>query len=554
MEGPLLSIRGLSIHAPAKAGATIGTAGMTASTMASATEILRGIDLDLHRGTILGLVGESGSGKSTLGMASMGYLRAGLRISSGQIVFDGIDLIRSSEHQRRSMRGVRIAYVAQSAAASFNPARRLFDQSIEVAVGHGHLGRREATGRLIDLYARLQLPAPSALGLRYPHHVSGGQLQRAMTAMAMVTRPDLIVFDEPTTALDVTTQIEVLSAIRNAVESSHAAAIFISHDLALVAQMADRIMVLRRGRVVEEAATRQVLSAPREAYTRSIWAANDFRVAPKSKLDSDAEPLLQITGVTASYGRAQVLRDVTLRIHTGRTLAVVGESGSGKSTLAKVIAGVMLPTMGTLRFAGRSLAAGYRRRSREQLCRIQLVSQSPDTALNPRQRVCDSIGRPLTFYHGLRGAARERRVRELLAELDLDPDRYAGRFPGELSGGQKQRVCIARALAAEPSLVICDQVTSGLDQIVAQETLQLLDRLQRERDHAYVFNTHDLAIVRAIADDVVVMQGGSIVRSGSRDDVLAPPYDPYTALLLSSIPEMDPDWLDRVLARRAGAE
>jgi peptide/nickel transport system ATP-binding protein len=538
VEGPLLCIRGLAIHASAEAGMT---------------EVLRGIDLDLRRGSILGLVGESGSGKSTLGLAAMGYTREGLHISSGSILFDGVDLVRSSEAERRSMRGVRIAYVAQSAAASFNPARRLFDQSIEVAVEGGQLKRREAVGQLIDLYSRLQLTNAGALGLRYPHHVSGGQLQRAMTAMAMVARPDLLVFDEPTTALDVTTQIEVLSAIRYVVESSRTAAIFISHDLALVAQMADRIMVLRRGRIVEEADTRQMLRAPREDYTRSIWAANGFRSAPKPTPDPGAVPLLRVTGVTAWYGRAQVLRDATLEVHAGRTLAVVGESGSGKSTLAHVIAGLLSPGAGTLEFAGSRLAAGFRRRTREQLCRIQLIGQSPDSALNPRQRVGDSIGRPLTFYHGLKGAARERRMRELLAELELDPDTYAGRLPGELSGGQKQRVCIARALAAEPALVICDEVTSGLDQLVAQDTLKLLDRLQRERDLAYVFITHDLAIVRAIADDVVVMQGGSIVRRGPRDEVFAPPFDPYTALLLSSVPEMDPDWLNRVLERRRGA-
>jgi peptide/nickel transport system ATP-binding protein len=538
MEQPLLSIRRLTVQASA--------AGMT--------KILQGVDLDLDRGTILGLVGESGSGKSTLGMASMGYVREGLAFTSGSIVFDGVDLIRSSERQRRAIRGVRIAYVAQSAAASFNPARRLFDQSIEVAVGKAHLGRREAISRLTELYSQLHLPNPGALGLRHPHHLSGGQLQRAMTAMAMVAGPDLIVFDEPTTALDVTTQIEVLAAIRKVVASSRTAAIYISHDLALVAQLADRIMVLRGGQAVEEANTRQILRAPREAYTRSIWAANDFRAAPKAALAHDAVPLLRVAGVTAWYGRSRVLHDATLAVHAGRTLAVVGESGSGKSTLAKVIVGLLPASAGTVEFAGLRLAAGFRRRTREQLRRIQLIAQSPDTALNPRQRVSEAIGRPLTFYHGLKGAARARRMRELLAELELDPDKYADRFPGELSGGQKQRVCIARALAAEPSLLICDEVTSGLDQLVAQDTLKLLDRLQREHDLAYLFITHDLAIVRAIADHVVIMQSGRIVRSGNRDAVLSPPYDPYTALLLSSIPEMDPDWLDRVLAHRRGAQ
>lgn len=537
MDRPLLSIRGLTVHASANAGAST---------------ILRGIDLDLHRGSILGLVGESGSGKSTLGLASMGYSREGMLIS-GSVVFDGVDMVSLSERQRRSMRSARIAYVAQSAAASFNPARRLGDQSIEMVAGNGGLGRREATRRLIEWYSRLTLPNPNTLGLRYPHQVSGGQLQRAMTAMAVVSTPELIIFDEPTTALDVTTQIDVLSAIRDVVAASKAAAIYISHDLALVAQMADRILVLCRGEVVEQADTRQILSAPRAAYTRSIWAANDFRADPKPALDIRTTPLLRLTGVSATYGRTQVLRNVELQAHAGRTVAVVGGSGSGKSTLAKVIAGILAPSAGDLEFAGAPLAAAYTGRTRQQLCRIQLISQSPDTALNPRQRVRDSIGRPLAFYHGLKRAARERRIHELLADLELDPDQYADRFPGELSGGQKQRVCIARALAAEPSLIICDEVTSGLDQIVARDTLKLLDRLQRERDLAYIFITHDLAVVRAIADDVIVMQQGRIVRSGALKDVLAPPYDPYTALLLSSIPEMDPGWLDRTIERRREA-
>jgi peptide/nickel transport system ATP-binding protein len=533
----LLTIRDLSIDGRGASGRT---------------EILNGVDIDLECGTVLAIVGESGSGKSTLGMAAMGYVRDGCRITSGSIRFDGMDLLAASDEQRRAVRGSRAAYVAQSASSSFNPARRLSDQSIEVAVEHG-MGRREAVRRLINLYASLRLPDPQQFGRRHPHRVSGGQLQRAMTAMAMLTKPDLIVFDEPTTALDATTQIEVLSVIRDVIESSGTAAIYISHDLALVAQVADRIMVLRHGRVVEESDARQMLRSPREGYTRSIWAANDFRAAPKGAPVTDAAPLLRVSAVSAWYGRSRVLRDIHIEVHAGRTTAVVGESGSGKSTLAKVIAGVLAPGGGTVQFDGRTLGAGHRRRSRDQLRRVQFIAQSPDTALNPRQRVREAVGRPLKFHHGLRGAACEHRLRELLVDLELDPDVYADRFPGELSGGQKQRVCIARAIAAEPALIICDEITSGLDPIVAQETLKLLDRLQRRFNLSYLFITHDLAIVRAIADDVVVMKEGCIVRSGGRDAVLAPPYDPYTELLMSSVPEMDPDWLDRVRDRRRGA-
>ena len=531
----LLTIRGLTVEGRSDRGVL---------------QIIKGMDLDLQRGKVLGLIGESGAGKSTLGLAAMGFTRDGCGISAGSIVFDGIDLTRAGEEERRRLRGTRIAYVAQSAAASFNPALRLIDQAIEMAVQSGAAGREQAKADAIALYHRLQLPHPDEIGFRYPHQVSGGQLQRAMTAMAMVAKPDLIIFDEPTTALDVTTQIEVLAAIRNAVEAIGTSAIYISHDLALVAQMADRIMVLRRGELVEEADTRSMMRAPRQDYTKSLWAVRSFRATPKVLPAPEATPLLSIQQVNASYGRVPVLHAVSLDLHKGRTTAIVGESGSGKSTLARVITGLLPQRQGTVSFEGAQLNPDYRRRSRDDLRRIQMIVQMPDTALNPRQRVRDIIGRPLAFYLGLGSSARERRVRELLSEIELDPDQYADRFPAELSGGQKQRVCIARALAAEPALLICDEITSALDQLVAEEMLKLLDRLQRERGLSYLFITHDLATVRAIADEVVVMKDGAVIEAGPRERVFAPPYKPYTELLLSSLPEMDPDWLDSLLSKR----
>jgi peptide/nickel transport system ATP-binding protein len=512
--------------------------------------ILERIDLDLARGEVLGLIGESGAGKSTLGLAAMGFARDGCEIVGGSIVFDGIELTTASEDRRRQLRGARIAYVAQSAAAAFNPAHRLIDQSIEPAIQHGLADRAGAMADAIALYRRLQLPAPDEIGFRYPHQVSGGQLQRAMTAMAMVARPDLIVFDEPTTALDVTTQIEVLAAIRDAVAAIGTAAIYISHDLALVAQMADRIMVLRHGRLVEQAATRTMMAAPREAYTKSLWAVRSF-AATRKEPPPEAPPLLRINGVTAAYGALPVLHDVSLDLHRGRTMAVVGESGSGKSTLARVIAGLLPPRQGDLSFDGRILPPDYRHRRRDDLRAIQMIVQMPDTALNPHQRVRDIVGRPLELLHGLHGEAKRRRLGQLLSEIELDPETMAERYPGELSGGQKQRVCIARALAAEPALLICDEITSALDQLVAEEMLKLLDRLQRERGLAYLFITHDLATVRAIADEVVVMRDGRIVEAGPRAAILDSPREAYTERLLSSVPEMDPDWLDRLLERRA---
>lgn len=513
-------------------------------------DIIKSVDLTLHRGEVMGLIGESGAGKSTIGAAAMGYARDGTRISEdSSIEFDGMELTTATEGERRALRGARIAYVAQSAAASFNPAHKIIDQHTEAPLHYRLKKRMEAQEDAIDLYNRLRLPNPEEIGFRYPHQVSGGQLQRAMTAMAMSCRPDLIIFDEPTTALDVTTQIEVLAAIRDIVDQFNTAAIYITHDLAVVAQMADTIKVLLKGEEVEQATTKEMLSNPKEDYTKSLWAVRSFK-SPQRRREG-RECLISMQNVDASYASGpKILDDVSFDIYEGMTVAVVGESGSGKSTAARVITGLLPPQKGEVLFKGEPFPADYRNRSKEQLRQCQMIYQMADTALNPKVKISEIIGRPARFYSGLKGVALKNRVDELLDLIELEPSQYYNRYPPELSGGQKQRIGIARALAAEPSFIVCDEVTSALDQLVAEGILRLLDRLQDELNLAYMFITHDLATVRSIADEVVVMQHGKVVEKGPKDEMFRPPHHPYTDLLLSSVPEMDPEWLTTLLEER----
>jgi peptide/nickel transport system ATP-binding protein len=515
--------------------------------------IVNHLSMTLERGEILGLIGESGAGKSTFGLTALGYAKPGCRIRSGSILLDGDELVGKSDAFLRKIRGNKVAYVAQSAAASFNPAHTLVEQFAESPVQHGNLTMAEAEQRSVELFRQLDLPDPEHIGQRYPHQVSGGQLQRAMTAMALGSDPDIIIFDEPTTALDVTTQIEVLGAIKEAIKERNVAAIYISHDLAVVAQMADRIMVLRYGDLIEEGDAREMLANPKQDYTRDLL---EVRATREARYDHDKEDIqLKIENVTAHYPGTDkdVLTNINVEIIKGKTVAVVGESGSGKSTLARVITGLLPPSQGSVKFNDRVLTPDLKSRPKADLQKIQMIYQMADVAMNPRHKIKDIIGRPLEFYLGVTGKEREDRVIKLLEQIEI-PLEYADRYPSQLSGGQKQRVCIARALAAEPELIICDEVTSALDQLVAEGILDLLLDLQKKLNVSYLFITHDIAVVKAIADEIVVMYQGGVVEQGVKSLILEPPFKPYTELLLSSVPEMDPDWLDELVEKRKRGE
>ena len=519
--------------------------------------IVKGVDFAVRRGRVLALIGESGSGKTTIAMSALGYCKPGLKFAGGASLLGGIDVTKLTTKQLRAIRGERVAYLSQSAAAAFNPSLRITDQVTEAPVLHGSKTKEEATAKALALYRALELPDPENIGTRFPHQVSGGQLQRLMATMALCGDPELLVLDEPTTALDVTTQIEVLRTFKKVVKQEGVAAIYVSHDLAVVAQIADHIAVLYNGEVMEAGATSTVLNDPIHPYTKRLMEA----IRPMPNLESNrtplskplkSPPLLEAKGIDAMYGTARqgglgqgikVLKNVSMAVGEGKSVAIIGESGSGKTTIARVLAGLVPTTTGKILLNGKPIAVPLRERKRGVLQKIQLVHQMADTALNPRHRVGDIIGRPLRLFFGMKDKAYNKRIAELLDMVEL-PAHFANRYPHHLSGGQKQRVNLARALAANPKIVLCDEVTSALDTIVAAHVITLLKKLRRELGVSFVFISHDLSTVTDFADEIVVLYAGRVVEKGTAAQVLAPPYHPYTRLLISSVPEARIGWLD----------
>lgn len=532
---PIVQIRDLKVEARTDSGRQLA--------------IIKGVSLDIAEGEVMAFIGESGSGKTTIAMTLLGYTRPGCWMAGGEVRVDGVDMAALSETERARIRGIKVAYVPQSAAAAFNPAIPIMEQVIEVTRIHRLMPREQARRKAVELFRALSLPDPDHIGDRYPHQVSGGQLQRLAAAMALIGDPKVVVFDEPTTALDVTTQVEVLRAFKSVTRKHRIACVYVSHDLAVVAQIADRITVLKGGEVQESGTTADILDRPQHPYTRQLLDA--FRPAAHARALPVADaPLLEVNGLSVGYGPAGptgkplvlAVESVSLTVRQGSNVGIIGESGSGKSTLARAIAGILPCCSGDILFNGRELWGNARSRNRDQLRQLQIVFQHADTALNPAKSIEQILGRPLTFYHGLRGKARDARIDALLDMVHL-PRALRHRRPGELSGGQKQRVNVARALAAEPKLILCDEITSALDTVVAAAVIDLLKELQRELGLSYIFISHDLSVIEATCDEIIVMHRGKMVEAitpAARQQ----PTQPYTRLLFSSVPKLDPTWLD----------
>ena len=583
--------------------------------------VVNGVTFSLARGEALGLVGESGCGKTTTALSLLGFQRPGSRIRAGSIQFGGRDLARVSRRKLQKVRGRRVSLVPQNPTTALSPGLRIGDQLAEAMSVHGVGGSRaERLSRVDELIAHVRLPDPGRTARKYPHQLSGGQQQRVVIAMALACDPELIVLDEPTTGLDVTTQAQILDLLRRLRAELGMAMVYVTHNLGVVAAVCDRVGVMYAGELVEDAPVRELFSHPRHPYTRGLIDAvpsiaaphrsreivlrgllkrselpRGCRFAPRCDFAEEAcfeqrqvllpvaashevacrrveeverltaghalptthvalapaadDSLLDVADLSVTYDRARrtllpsrerlvIVRDVTFDLRARETFSLVGESGSGKSTIARTVGGLLRPLSGQLTFEGRDLAETVESRTKELRRQIQLVLQNPDASLNPRQRVHQIVGRPLELFFGLHGKARRAGVEKALEDVRLDTA-FANRYPDELSGGERQRVAIARALAAKPRLMLCDEILSALDVSVQTSIVELLLELQAEHAIAYLFISHDLAVVRSLSHRVGVLYRGELCEVGTAVEVYAPPYHPYTHTLLSAVPEID---------------
>jgi peptide/nickel transport system ATP-binding protein len=512
------------------------------------TEVVHGVDLRVLPGERVAVVGGSGSGKSTTALAVLGLLPSGGRVTGGRILLRGEDVTHPGETRLRRLRGREVGLVPQDPMSNLNPVLRVGRQVAETLVVHGKASRRDAPARAVDILAQVGLPDPARQARQYPHEFSGGMRQRVLIAIALACRPELLIADEPTSALDVTVQQQILDRLDALTGELGTAMLLVTHDLGLAAERADRVVVLADGRVVESGPTRDVLTAPRHDYTRRLVAAAPTVAAASGPArvagaPAGPPPLLALRGVSKEYpgrgrgGPLRVVDDVSFEVNRGRTTSVVGESGSGKTTVARMVLGLVPVSSGTIRLDGDDIVGMRGPRLRAARRAMQPVFQDPYGSLDPMFSVERLVAEPLRIFGVGDRAARAARVRELLDQVAL-PAVTAQRFPNELSGGQRQRVAIARALALDPALVVCDEAVSALDVLVQDQILRLLRTLQEQLGVSYLFISHDLAVVREISHDVVVMRQGKVVEQGPVEQVLGAPSTPYTRQLLAAVPTL----------------
>jgi peptide/nickel transport system ATP-binding protein len=504
------------------------------------------ISFDVNAGEIVCLLGESGSGKSVISFSVMGLLPDNVHVASGEILLDGVSLLELSAAQLRGIRGDEVAMIFQEPMTALNPVMTCGDQLDELLAEHTKLNGGERRSKTLAMFEAVKLPEPERIFASYPHQLSGGQRQRIMIAMALILEPKLLIADEPTTALDVTTQAEVLSLIKTLQRERGTAVLFITHDMGVVAEIADRVIVLQHGKQVEAGKKEQVLCFPKEAYTQKLIASVPGIEPPVERQAHTGKALLTVSELGKTYTSGgwfqkkrstEAARAVTLNLHPGETVGIVGESGSGKSTVARCITRLIDPTTGVMRLGDTQLDGVTRDSLKLARKRIQIIFQDPYRSLDPRQRVGDAIIEgPLNF--GLSRESAMARARELMGLVRLSPD-VLSRYPNEFSGGQRQRISIARALALDPEVLICDEAVSALDVSVQAQVLKLLEEIQAKLNLAILFITHDLRVAAQICDRILVMQKGAVVEQGATHDVFTSPQHEYTKRLLASAPGRD---------------